>query len=144
MILRIYCKLYNFGANQHQYVRTSWSFPLIRPVIQPDLAQCSDTWMHKRGEWRLGLHLIQSCGYNKWRDQAQSSNCCKRSSQVKKPTQTSPTKHDLSFIGKGSNMSNLLGKKICRKKTGEGQLKVAERCIPRWYQFHSGEDDIHT
>jgi hypothetical protein len=41
-------------------------------------------------------------------------------------------------------MSNLLGKKICRKKTDEGQLEVAERYIPRWYQFHSGEDDIHS
>jgi hypothetical protein len=30
-------------------------------------------------------------------------------------------------------MSNLIGKKIYRKKTGEGQLEVTKRCIPRWY-----------
>jgi hypothetical protein len=36
-------------------------------------------------------------------------------------------------------MSNLLGKKICKKKIGEGQLEVAKR-----YQFHYGEEDIHT
>jgi len=97
--------------------------------------------MHRRGEWRLGLHLIQSCGYNKWRDQVQSNNCCKRSSQVKKLAQTSPTKQDLSFQEKGAICPTYLAK----KSAGRRHVRVARSCrevhtkmvpISFWWRWH--------